>query len=172
MSEEVVNETVKKVGRPSNARERILESTLQLMQERGIAGLGVEAIMERAGVGKGSFYHFFRSKEGLLESAIEELIRRVKGDLNAHVFLPGVDPLETPLRLLQHLGKEPFSKRGPLWLVSECAASDEIPPGARRHISSLFQFIRERLEACFLQSITEHELLPHAPVKELAEACV
>lgn len=170
--EEVVNESVKKTGRPSNARERILESALQLMQERGISGLGVEAIMERAGVGKGSFYHFFKSKEGLLESALEELIQRIEGDLTANVFLPSYDPLEIPIRLLQYLSTEKPHKGGLTWLASECIASDEIPANARHRISALFHSIRQRLEACFLKSIAEHELLPHAPVRDLAEACM
>ncbi len=172
MNEEVVNESVKKTGRPSNARERILESALQLIQERGISSLGVEAIMERAGVGKGSFYHFFKSKEGLLESALEELIRRIEDDLSANVFLPGCDPLEIPIRLLKYLAREKPHQGGLTWLASECIASNEVPEAVRDRISRLFHSLRQRLEACFLKSIAEHELLPHAPVRELAEVCL
>lgn len=172
MNEEVVSREVKKTGRPSDARERILESTLQLLAERGIGGVGVEAIMERAGVGKGSVYHFFKSKEGLFHAAIEECTRRVEEDLEANVFLSSHDPLEIPLRLFQHLTTERDRHRGLIWLATECITNKEMSETTRRQISNLFQALCRRLEVCFRRSIAEHELLPNAPAKELAMACL
>ena len=51
-------------------RERILEAAARLMRERGIAGVGVDALAEAAGMTHGSLYSQFGSKERLVEEAV------------------------------------------------------------------------------------------------------
>lgn len=53
------------MGRPSTARERLLDSACELMHSRGYGSIGVAEICARADVRKGSFYHFFESKQAL-----------------------------------------------------------------------------------------------------------
>ncbi|TDK25641.1 TetR/AcrR family transcriptional regulator [Arthrobacter crusticola] len=53
------------MGRKSDARERILEAGTALFQQRAYASIGVAEICTAAGVPKGSFYHFFPSKQAL-----------------------------------------------------------------------------------------------------------
>src|SRR5579871_1809151 len=51
-------------------RERILEVASRLMRERGISGVGVDALTEAAGMTHGSLYSQFGSKERLVEEAV------------------------------------------------------------------------------------------------------
>ena len=51
-------------------RERILKAASRLMRERGIAGVGVDALTEAAGMTHGSLYSQFGSKERLVEEAV------------------------------------------------------------------------------------------------------
>jgi TetR/AcrR family transcriptional regulator, transcriptional repressor for nem operon len=51
-------------------RERILEAASRLMRERGISGVGVDALTEAAGMTHGSLYSQFGSKERLTEEAV------------------------------------------------------------------------------------------------------
>lgn len=53
------------MGRTSDARDRLVTTTIELMQARGYAALGVADICAAADVRKGSFYHFFASKQAL-----------------------------------------------------------------------------------------------------------
>ncbi|WP_159617698.1 TetR/AcrR family transcriptional regulator [Arthrobacter zhaoguopingii] len=53
------------MGRKSDARQRILEAGTALFQQRAYASIGVAEICAAAGVPKGSFYHFFPSKQSL-----------------------------------------------------------------------------------------------------------
>src|SRR2546430_7964880 len=46
-------------------RERILEAASRLMRERGISGVGVDALANAAGMTHGSLYSQFGSKERL-----------------------------------------------------------------------------------------------------------
>lgn len=72
-----------KVGSRTTARDQLVLSALQLMLERGYDGTTVDEICDHAGASKGSFYHFFGSKEELglaaLESFYETGSRRFLG---------------------------------------------------------------------------------------------
>ncbi|WP_431045476.1 TetR/AcrR family transcriptional regulator [Streptomyces sp. P1-3] len=58
------------MGRTSTARERLLDAACSLMLSRGYGAIGVAEICARADVKKGSFYHFFESKQALTMEAI------------------------------------------------------------------------------------------------------
>jgi TetR/AcrR family transcriptional regulator, transcriptional repressor for nem operon len=53
------------MGRTSEARERLIGTAGDLWHRRSYTDVGVSEICETAGVQKGSFYHFFPSKQDL-----------------------------------------------------------------------------------------------------------
>jgi TetR/AcrR family transcriptional repressor of nem operon len=57
----------------NTAKLRILEAATALMWRNGYDAISVDAICEVANVRKGSFYHAFASKEGLLNTIIERV---------------------------------------------------------------------------------------------------
>lgn len=44
------------------AKERMIAMGLEVLSEQGFAATGLDALLKSAGVPKGSFYHYFRSK--------------------------------------------------------------------------------------------------------------
>lgn len=50
---------------PTSARARILDAAYDLFSARGIRGVGVDEIIERAGVAKATLYRHFASKDAL-----------------------------------------------------------------------------------------------------------
>jgi AcrR family transcriptional regulator len=53
------------------ARERILASSYQLFARRGIRGVGIEEVIDRAGVAKATLYRHFPSKDQLVLAFLE-----------------------------------------------------------------------------------------------------
>lgn len=56
-----------------DTRQRIITSARDLIYGRSYAGVAVAEICARAEVKKGSFYHFFPSKQDLSLAVIDEL---------------------------------------------------------------------------------------------------
>lgn len=52
-------------------REKLIETGLAIMREKGFNHTGLQEILQQAGVPKGSFYHFFSSKEDFGEQVLE-----------------------------------------------------------------------------------------------------
>lgn len=59
------------MGRTSDARSRLLQATIDLIWLESYGTVTVDAICERAQVKKGSFYHFFKSKDDLVLAALD-----------------------------------------------------------------------------------------------------
>jgi TetR/AcrR family transcriptional repressor of nem operon len=57
--------------RDTTARDRLIEGAAQLLHQRSYGSVGVDELCERAGVRKGSFYHFFHSKRDLALAVLE-----------------------------------------------------------------------------------------------------
>src|SRR4029450_3856963 len=66
------------MGRPRDTRadRAILETTLELIAERGVHAFRTEDVAARAGVGKGAIYRRYRSKDGLVTAAVAALVRK------------------------------------------------------------------------------------------------
>ncbi|MBO0885795.1 MAG: TetR/AcrR family transcriptional regulator [Acidimicrobiales bacterium] len=58
-------------------REKLVTVATELFAERGYEATSIEAVLEHAGVSRGSLYHHFASKEALFEAVVEEVEIRV-----------------------------------------------------------------------------------------------
>ncbi|MFN2583046.1 MAG: TetR/AcrR family transcriptional regulator [Candidatus Dormibacteria bacterium] len=65
------------VARTARTRERILDATERLIQERGYHGVGLEAVSAAAGVSRQALYDKFGSKGGLLRAMTERVEERL-----------------------------------------------------------------------------------------------
>lgn len=72
-------------------RSAILDAALDLFVERGYYGTAVPAVAEAAGVGAGTIYRYFKSKEELVNA----LYRQLKQELLTHVLI-GLSPTGAP----------------------------------------------------------------------------
>jgi AcrR family transcriptional regulator len=63
---------------PSGGREAILEATLALLRERGVARLTTRDVADRAGVSEASVYYHYTDKAGLLRAVFEAGLARLQ----------------------------------------------------------------------------------------------
>ena len=74
-------------------KKRLTDAALDLMWENSYGTTSVDAICERAGAKKGSFYYFFKSKSELTAAALEAEWNKNKAKMDA-LFSPTIPPLE------------------------------------------------------------------------------
>jgi AcrR family transcriptional regulator len=67
---ETKSETRSRAARPS-ARERLLAAADELFYEEGVHTVGIDRVIEQAGVAKASLYNTFGSKEALIHAYLE-----------------------------------------------------------------------------------------------------
>jgi len=74
--------------------QRIIESAQELMHASSYSDVGVAAICAKAKVKKGSFYHFFPSKQDLTLAVIDKNAADMKVSLIDQAFNSALAPLE------------------------------------------------------------------------------
>ena len=74
-------------------KQRLTDAAIDLIWENSYGATSVDAICERAGAKKGSFYYFFKSKSELAAAALEEDWNKKRTEMDA-IFSPTVPPLE------------------------------------------------------------------------------
>lgn len=90
------------MGRTSHTREKLLEAIGQLVWAGSYGATTIDDICAKAGVNKGSFYHFFDSKADLVEAAIDADWQVRRAELDA-IFSPLVPPLERFRKLGEYM---------------------------------------------------------------------
>jgi AcrR family transcriptional regulator len=83
--------------RDAEHRERLLRATAEVMSD---GPLTVARIVQRAGVGRSTFYEFFDSPEHLLEQLEQRLLRSLEAALAA-----GIAEARTPLERLRAIAR-------------------------------------------------------------------
>ena len=69
--------------RRERTRGKLTDATRELIAEKGVAGLRIQEITERADVALGSFYNHFDSKEAVVEAVIAESLQGITETLAA-----------------------------------------------------------------------------------------
>jgi len=79
--------------RVSDMKKRLMDAAMDLIWENSYGATSVDAICERAGAKKGSFYYFFKSKSELAAAALEDCWNKKKAEMDS-IFSPTVPPME------------------------------------------------------------------------------
>jgi len=144
------------MGRRSDSRQRLMDAAHELIWGYSYGAVTIEAICERAGVKKGSFYYFFHSKSDLAVSAINAWWDERRA-LIQDWFRPEVPPLERIAKFIDFVVQhqiEVYEETGqimgcPLFtLGSEICTQDE-------RIRSLVQEIMSTAARYFEDAIRE-----------------
>jgi AcrR family transcriptional regulator len=108
-------------------RERLLDAANELFYAEGVQSVGIDRVIERAGVAKASLYSTFGSKEELVRAYLERRHELILGRLHAAIDAAGDDPME---RILAVFDAQAELYRQPTF--HGCAfvmAAAEAPPG-------------------------------------------
>jgi TetR/AcrR family transcriptional repressor of nem operon len=67
----------------AKTRQKVLAEAAKTMRTEGAQGMGVAAVMAKAGLTHGAFYAHFESKDALIDETIKEMILEARGRFDA-----------------------------------------------------------------------------------------
>ncbi len=79
---------------PHVRREEIMRSAEILFQKQGYEKTPVEAIIKKAGIAKGTFYHYFKTKQDILKALVDSLGKNMEAHLNQIAETPEFNAIE------------------------------------------------------------------------------
>lgn len=97
--------------RHDNTRQHIIDIGYGIIAGKGFSSVGLNEILKTAGVPKGSFYHYFESKEQYGQALLEDYFAN---------YLVGIDEL---LQAEAASGHERLMRYWQRWLDKQCAAA-------------------------------------------------
>lgn len=142
-----------KVGRPRSekSREAVLDATSGLLEVKGGAGLTIEAIAKRAGVGKPTLYRWWPS---LADIVLEALLRQA----TAEISVPEVDSLEETLLGFLHQSMHSIKEGAGAHLRFLMAQAQRDEEFRQRFRENFVAKRREVLRSIFLQAVERGEI--------------
>ncbi|MFE5758193.1 TetR/AcrR family transcriptional regulator [Streptomyces massasporeus] len=148
--------------------ERLIESTRELLWERGYTGTSPKAILERADAGQGSMYHHFKGKPDLALAAIRRTAEEMRATAAGVLDGPGT-PYE---RIEAYLRRERDVLRGcpvgRLTMDPDVIASPEL----RAPVDETLDWLRGRIAGIVEEGKAEGQFAPGLDAGEIAAAVV
>ncbi|MRW87989.1 TetR family transcriptional regulator [Pseudoduganella sp. FT26W] len=86
---------------PIDVRENILATGQRIMAGKGFSAVGLNEILTGAGVPKGSFYHYFGSKDAFGEALLDSYFVDYLADLDRTLAQPGQNMAQRLMRYFQ-----------------------------------------------------------------------
>ncbi|MFF5369571.1 TetR/AcrR family transcriptional regulator [Streptomyces sp. NPDC013187] len=148
--------------------ERLIESTRELLWERGYVGTSPKAILERADAGQGSMYHHFKGKPDLALAAIRRTAEEMRATAAGVLDGPGT-PYE---RIEAYLRRERDVLRGcpvgRLTMDPDVIASAEL----RAPVDETLDWLRGRIAGIVEEGKTQGQFAPGLDAGAIAAAVV
>ena len=144
-------------GSEPETRDRLIGAASRLIHARGFAATGVAPILEGAGAGASSFYHFFASKEELLLVVLERYRERLEAEIAAPSEQDSPDPVDRAFSILDFY-RDFLVATGcglgcPVGNLSGELADSH--PRVRERIEALFEAWRGAVASCFRELESE-----------------
>jgi TetR/AcrR family transcriptional repressor of nem operon len=154
--------------------DALLDAGTELILEKGYNHCGIDEILKLAGAQKGSFYHFFASKEDFGLRVIERYSERRFVSMDEYLLDTGRPPL-TRLRAWYEAGcrrrADQEFRVGCLFgsLSQELSNQSE---AIRRSLDNCLSGVRSRLTACLIEAQAAGDLRRDLDAALLAEYCL
>jgi AcrR family transcriptional regulator len=144
-------------ARKPPARERILDAASELFNTYGVNSVGIDAIIEHAGVAKMSLYKHFDSKDDLVAAFLEHTDDQWFAWLKGAVDRLAPTPKDRPLAIFDALHEwfESPGFRGCPFLNTQAELADGAHPAreaCENHADRLRAFIEQTLRAAQVPS--------------------
>lgn len=159
--------------RSTDTLEKLYNSAQKLMLEKGFVATTVDEICEAAKVTKGSFFHYFKSKEDLAKELVERFAETMGKAFNEKACCAGDDPLDRIYSYIDCAIEISQNSEAKGCLVGTFSQElSESHPEMRKICGNLFTHMIEHFKKDIAEAKAQY--IPKSPVRaeELAETFI
>lgn len=158
-----------------STREALLEAARRLMHVHGYKATSLDDVLRESGVGKGNFYHHFRSKEELGHAILDQLVAAfLERTLEPCFSDPAVPPLAQIRCFLDRVLEAQRARHcvGGCPLGNLVAELSDVHEGFRARLASVFAAWRERLTRALREARRRGDVGPDCRPEAVAQFLV
>jgi AcrR family transcriptional regulator len=153
-------------------RQRILRAAADLFHAQGVAATSPDQVIEASETGKGQFYHYFKSKQGLVHAVLQNYLDEIRAGSNPTYFeIKGWKDLERWFLAHLDLQKAFGMTRGcPFGTIGNGVTEDD--ELVRQDLSLIFEITKANLAAFFIREKALGRMAREADPEQLADFCI
>jgi AcrR family transcriptional regulator len=158
--------------RGAATKTRIIRVAADLFHKQGVGATSPDQVIEASETGKGQFYHYFKSKEGLVHEVLQTYLDDIaKGTAPLSYEIDSWDDLERWFFSNIELQKRFRMTRGcPFGTIgNEVTENDEL---IRQDLSLIFEVVKNKLATFFIKEKAKGRLNPDANEEQMADFCI
>jgi TetR/AcrR family transcriptional repressor of nem operon len=155
----------------NSSRALILATGQQIMSRKGFSAVGLAEILKEAGVPKGSFYHYFPSKDAFGEAMLADYFAQYHADMDALFAAPGLNGGGRLLAYFAdwHENQGASACQGRCLAVKLGAEVADLSEPMRLTLKAGTAGIIDRLRRALDAGVADRSVTPAAPPAALAE---
>lgn len=158
-----------------STRDVIVGAATRLIQIHGYNHTSIDDVLRESGVGKGSFYHYFKSKEDLGYAILDEIVAAfLRRTLDPCFSNPDIPPL---VRIRCFLERVAATQRelncvGGCPLGNLASELSDVHEGFRARLAGVFSVWRDRLTEALREAQRQGDVEPECRVEAVAQFLV
>jgi AcrR family transcriptional regulator len=106
-------------------REAFVEAAQRLMTTKGYEAMSIQDLLDELDASRGAFYHYFESKQALLEAVIERMVDAALAEVGPIVTDSGLPAIRKLERFFSAIGRWKTERRPLVMALLEVWLSDE-----------------------------------------------
>ncbi|MCK5051925.1 MAG: TetR/AcrR family transcriptional regulator [Candidatus Cloacimonetes bacterium] len=115
---------VRIVKKAEERRKEILQKAQELFYKHGYTNTSVNKVIEALKISKGAFYHYFKSKEELLDCLSDEFTHNIISKIDSIVKDPDINAIEKLNRMYKESGNYKVENIDFIMTITEALYSD------------------------------------------------
>jgi TetR/AcrR family transcriptional repressor of nem operon len=156
----------------AETRLKIIQAAADLFHKQGVGATSPDEIIEASGTGKGQFYHYFKSKDGLVHEVPQFYVAAIKtGSSPVNYDIQSWEDLERWFSTQVELQRRFRMTRGcPFGTIGgEVTENDEL---IRQDLSLIFELVGSQLAAFFIREKATGRMSDAVNERQLADYCM
>ena len=158
--------------RGEETRQRIIQAAFDLFHKQGVAGTSPDDVIEKSGTGKGQFYHYFKSKEGLVHAVLQAFVEEIRKGRSPFCFeINDWKDLHRWFLVQLDIQKRYNMSRGcPIGTIGNGLAEDD--ELIRQDLNLAFELMKKHVLAFFVREMAKGRIVSGMNADQLADYCL